>query len=762
MRCQSIPVDHAIYLNGGEDTRELYRDLQSPHLFLHFGPPATQHDNYVHALRILPHQGYDLFCKIDDDDIYETTYIEGVVNDFLEHQWDYSGSFSNGVIRGRRWLPRERWQSLGLTDFDRELSVIEVMPSTAAFSRHGIECVLGLADTSKALNLDWRIDEHYEDVGWRRAIARTSLRQHVRQESRFIYHIHGGNVSTGSWLEPGEGNDAGSSYHPSLLTPSAEKRSQRKALEYDQLLDILSKANPSGPFFLQSAKMLDEYIAPKGYPPRETNLGPPKRLTIGMATYDDWDGVYFSVQTIRLFHPEVTDQTEILVIDNHAGSKASSQLADLANWVKNYRYVPATRPTGTAAKDLVFRYSNTEYVLCMDGHVLFAPGSLAALLGYLEANPGTRNLLQGPMVSDDLTSISTHWDPKWSGGMCGTWGEDKRGADPSAPPFAIPLHGLGMFACRRDAWLGFNPRFRGFGGDEGYIHEKFRKAGAVTLCLPFLRWLHRFGRPEGAPYNPRYLDSIRNFLIGHRELGLDPAPMIRHFEEMIGADAVREIVDAVRKEIQSPFDFFEAIYCINVDGQEERWDRAMEEFRRLGIAEVVQRFPAVETPHHRHIGCALSHRAILTEARRRGLRNILVLEDDVVFAPDAVEVLRQNLAELPRLKETWPMLYLGGATIGQKFDKAPECQHLELAWVTCTHAIAYSNAVYDCILADVPDNPTEVALWCREHFAIDRYYLEKFGGSALITSPVATSQLNLLAHERFPASVYGNWRVPNF
>ena len=82
MQCQSSPVDHAIYLNGGEDTRELYRDLQSPHLFLHFGPPATQHDNYVHALSILAHQGYDLFCKIDDDDIYETTYIEGVVNDF--------------------------------------------------------------------------------------------------------------------------------------------------------------------------------------------------------------------------------------------------------------------------------------------------------------------------------------------------------------------------------------------------------------------------------------------------------------------------------------------------------------------------------------------------------------------------------------------------------------------------------------------------------------------------------------------------------
>ena len=39
-------------------------------------------------------------------------------------------------------------------------------------------------------------------------------------------------------------------------------------------------------------------------------MGNPQ-LTIGMATYDDYDGVYFTVQALRLFHPEVTRQTEI-------------------------------------------------------------------------------------------------------------------------------------------------------------------------------------------------------------------------------------------------------------------------------------------------------------------------------------------------------------------------------------------------------------------------------------------------------------------
>jgi hypothetical protein len=147
MRSQTYPVDHSIYLNGEEDTRELYDDLRSPHLFLQFGPTATQHDNHVHSLTKVPYQSYDLFCKIDDDDIYRTDYIEGVVADYLRHRWDYSGSYSDGIIKGRRWLRQERWRSLGLTDFDRRLGVVEVMPPTVAFSRPGIKCILHLAAT---------------------------------------------------------------------------------------------------------------------------------------------------------------------------------------------------------------------------------------------------------------------------------------------------------------------------------------------------------------------------------------------------------------------------------------------------------------------------------------------------------------------------------------------------------------------------------------------------------------------------------------
>ena len=142
--------------------------------------------------------------------------------------------------------------------------------------------------------------------------------------------------------------------------------------------------------------------------------------------------------------------------------------------------------------------------------------------------------MQGPLINDDLKRLSTHFDPTWRAGMYGIWGHDPAGDDPDAPPFDIPMQGLGLFACRRAAWPGFNPRFRGFGGEEGYIHEKFRQAGGRTLCLPFLRWMHRFHRPLGVPYRNRWEDRFRNYLIGFHELGLPTDALEEHLREKMG------------------------------------------------------------------------------------------------------------------------------------------------------------------------------------------------------------------------------------
>src|SRR6185369_768094 len=110
-----------------------------------------------------------------------------------------------------------------------------------------------------------------------------------------------------------------------------------------------------------AASALDDRLvqnAPDPLPP--TPRGPRRDLCIGMATYDDYDGVYFSVQAIRLYHPEVTDRSEILVVDNHPGGPCAKDLKDLERQVPGFRYLPYGRTQGTAVRDLVFREANAE------------------------------------------------------------------------------------------------------------------------------------------------------------------------------------------------------------------------------------------------------------------------------------------------------------------------------------------------------------------------------------------------------------------
>lgn len=261
-------------------------------------------------------------------------------------------------------------------------------------------------------------------------------------------------------------------------------------------------------------------------------------LTIGMATYNDFDGVYFTVQALRLYQD--LDDTELLVIDNF-GSVHTRRFVE---GLPNARYILATDVQGTAApRDLVFREAQGEAVLCCDAHVLFAPGAIARLKAYYRDNPDCRDLLQGPLWYDNMrdNNVSTHFNPAWRAQMWGTWGTDPRGLDPEGEPFEIPMQGLGAFSCRKAAWPGFNPAFRGFGGEEGYIHEKVRQRGGRCLCLPWFRWMHRFGRPSGAPYRLTVDDKYRNYIIGHAELGLDLAPVHEHFAEFLSEHRMREL-----------------------------------------------------------------------------------------------------------------------------------------------------------------------------------------------------------------------------
>jgi hypothetical protein len=273
-----------------------------------------------------------------------------------------------------------------------------------------------------------------------------------------------------------------------------------------------------------------------------------KKLTIGMATHDDYDGVYFSLQSLRLFHPEILDEVEFVIVDNNPNGDHGKLIRNLCDWVEQpIQYLPFTNYKSTAIRNKIFELSDTPYVLCIDSHVLIEPGSLKNLIRFYENYEDEGNLLQGPLLYDDMKNVSTHMDLVWRDYMWGVWGFDERGKDKNSKPFEIGAQGCGLFSCRKDSWLGYNKKFRGFGGEEGYIHKKYQKAGKKTLCLPFLRWVHRFGRPNGITYPNNLKDRFRNYMIGFQELGLPTKELEDHFSKVVTPEDVINI----KKEIVS-------------------------------------------------------------------------------------------------------------------------------------------------------------------------------------------------------------------
>jgi hypothetical protein len=327
-----------------------------------------------------------------------------------------------------------------------------------------------------------------------------------------------------------------------------------------KLLEVLRKPDLSGAFKARAQELLEAHLCPHWPQLPELPSGEEPLLTIAMATYDDYDGVYFSIQALRLYHPEVLDRVEFLVLDNNPESASGKAVAEFLKYVNKARYVPFTLWSGTAVREILFRFAHGRFVLCMDCHVLLSPGSLARLVDYLETNPECDDLLQGPLVRDDLKDCSTHLQDEWRACFWGTWATDQRGLDPDAEPFEIPMQGLGVFCSRRASWPGFDPRTVGFGGEEGSLHERFRKRGNRALCLPFLRWLHRFARPLGVPYENSLNQRFRNFLMQFEQSGLGLDPMLDHFREKMEKEAFSLAWDQVKAETSHPSYRYEALY----------------------------------------------------------------------------------------------------------------------------------------------------------------------------------------------------------
>ncbi len=279
-----------------------------------------------------------------------------------------------------------------------------------------------------------------------------------------------------------------------------------------------------------------------------------KKLTIGMSVYDDFDGVYFTIQALRLYHLKHLDiDTEFIVIDNNPNSPSGAETKIFVeSWARG-KYIPYTDRISPTSRDEVFKHATGDYTLCIDCHILLKDGALQHLINYYKANPDTTDLIQGPLMYDDFNSYFTHFQPVWGSGMYGIWGTDTERHD-IGEPFEIPMQGMGLFSCKTSEWPGYSPFFKGFGAEEGYIHEKFRRKGSKCLCIPQLKWVHRFGRPKGVPFPNTWEDRVWNYFVGWLEILKDPeSPFIndikREFSKILPEQTVLHIFEEAKNRV---------------------------------------------------------------------------------------------------------------------------------------------------------------------------------------------------------------------
>lgn len=269
------------------------------------------------------------------------------------------------------------------------------------------------------------------------------------------------------------------------------------------------------------------------------------KLTVGMATRGEPDHVWFVLQALHANHPKC----DYVVVDN---TPERDPRVEAVTRAVGGRYYHRPDLTGTSApRDAVFRFSRTEWTMCVDSHVVFETGAIAAALAFADANSESRDIVQGPLIGDDGKWFASHWNQPAPPGLWGEWSQDRRALDPAGAPFEIPMMGLGCWMMRTAAWPGFSPYFRGFGGEEGYIHEVVRRAGGRALCLPALRWRHKFRDVSGwhnnppPPYPLRATDHVWNLLAGHRELGINALPEIMaHFGKGLPVEKWNELAAA--------------------------------------------------------------------------------------------------------------------------------------------------------------------------------------------------------------------------
>lgn len=150
-------------------------------------------------------------------------------------------------------------------------------------------------------------------------------------------------------------------------------------------------------------------------------------------------------------------------------------------------------------------------------------------------------------------------------------------------------------------------------------------------------------------------------------------------------------------------EYFDEIFCINLDSRGDRWYRCQELFEKHRLQ--VTRISAVDghrMPNHNglrpgEVGCTASHLIALSEIASRCKRG-LVLEDDVEFVENIQYRFRDLLPDIP---QEWDMLYFGGNHIEEPQPLTYRVAKITMTYSTVSYGISgdFARAMSEQIMS---------------------------------------------------------------
>ena len=170
--------------------------------------------------------------------------------------------------------------------------------------------------------------------------------------------------------------------------------------------------------------------------------------------------------------------------------------------------------------------------------------------------------------------------------------------------------------------------------------------------------------------------------------------------------------------------YFDKIYCINLDESTDRWDNCVKQFELYGIE--VERFPAIKVENGVNglligeIGVMRSNYEIIKKAKKLGLKNILILEDDFAFIDDFNNIFEKLTEQIP---ENWDFLYFGGNHIGGLTYVSENIYRMKHSYAL--HSFAVKNTMFDTILSTLPNEKVQVDVYYAQMMPFCNAYVFK-------------------------------------